>query len=212
MYPLIVNLQGRLGVVIGGGAVGRRKAATLLDSGARVRLVCLENAPAGQPAALEWRVEPYRPEHLDGAALVFAAAPPEVNRQVVADARRRGLWVNAAHDPAQGDFLVPATVRRGPFLLAVSTGGAAPGLAHAVREQLAAQFDDLFGRWVALLAEVRPDILTGVADAGRRRTIFASLCRWQWLDRLRQEGEVAVRQALRAEVQSLVESSKDAVL
>jgi precorrin-2 dehydrogenase/sirohydrochlorin ferrochelatase len=209
MYPLILNLQNRLAVVVGGGAVGRRKAVTLLDSGARVRLVCLEARPPGEPAALEWRTEPYHAGHLEGASLVFAAAPPEINRQVVADARQRGLWVNAAHDPTLGDFLVPATVRRGDFLLAVSTGGAAPGLAQAVRAQLEAQFDDAFGHWAALLAELRPDILAGVADVPQRRVLFARLCRGEWLDRLRCEGVEKVRQAMRAEVQGLVGSGKD---
>jgi precorrin-2 dehydrogenase/sirohydrochlorin ferrochelatase len=201
MFPLLLNVTNRCCLVVGGGAVGRRKAAALLDGGAAVRLVCLEPRPTDQTnPALIWLTGPYRPEHLDQAALAIAAAAPDVNRAVVADARARGIWVSSATDPNAGDFLVPAKVRRGDFLLAISTGGAAPALAATVRHQLEQQFDEAFGQWVALLAEIRPLVLGQVPDPKDRRELFEQLCRWQWLDRLRREGPDAVRSALFAEV------------
>jgi siroheme synthase-like protein len=160
---------------------------------------------------LEWRREPYRAEHLDAAALVIAAATPEVNRQVVADARARGLCVNSATEPKAGDFILPATVRRGDFLVAVSTGGVAPALATEVRRRLETQFDDMFGVWVGLLAALRPLILAKVADPDRRSELFERLCRWEWLDRLRQEGPELVFVAMQAEVQAALPPPADPV-
>jgi precorrin-2 dehydrogenase len=208
-FPIFLDLAGRLCVVVGGGAVGRRKADALLAAGAAVRLVCLEPPPDRAP--WDWRAEPYHPEHLAGAALVFAAATPDVNRQVVTDARARGLWVNSATDPAEGDFFLPATVRRGEFVLAVGTGGAAPALAAEVRRHLEGEFDDSFAAWVAILAELRPVVRARLADEDQRHELYARLCRWEWVGRLRREGPDGVRAAMRAEVDAALPPPRDPV-
>lgn len=205
MFPLFLNLTDRLAVVIGGGAVGRRKASAVLAASGQVRLVCLEPRPLEMSDPhLDWRTEPYAPAHLDGAALVFAAGPPDLNAQIRVEAQRRGLWVNAASDPESGDFFLPATVRRGEFVLAVGSGGSAPLLTQMVRERLEAEFDEAFGVWVRLLGEMRLQVKDRIAPAEQRRKVLTSLCQWEWLERLRREDENAIRAAMLAEIERAV--------
>jgi precorrin-2 dehydrogenase/sirohydrochlorin ferrochelatase len=196
MFPLFLNLSGKLVVVVGGGAVGLRKLAAVLESGAAVRLIDPQTLP-NLPPGVTHIAEAYRAEHLDGATLAFACATPEVNAQVVADCRQRGLWVNAATSPTEGDFTLPAVVRRGELTLAVSTGGASPALARRIREKLEVEFGDAFAEWVRVLAEVRAYLLVKIADESRRRKLLDSFAEWGWLERLHAEGADAVLAAMR---------------
>ncbi len=199
MFPVTLNLVGKLVVVVGGGAVGMRKLAAVLECGAVARVI--DPRPlSGLPSGATHVCEPYQPDHLNGAALAFACALPDVNARVVADGRTRGVWVNAATSPADGDFALPAVVRRGDFTLSVSTGGASPALARRVREKLEVEFDATFAEWVRLLAELRTEVLATVPDGARRRELLDAFADWRWLARLRTEGVDAVRAAMRKTV------------
>lgn len=195
MFPMFLNLSGKLAVVVGCGTVGRRKLEALRESGARLRTV---DPSAPREPGVAHVAEPYRAEHIAGAALVFACATPDVNARVVADARAAGIWVNSASAPAEGDFAVPAVVRRGDFALAVGTGGAAPALARRVREKLESEYDETFGEWVRVLTEVRAEVLAREPDPARRRELLDGFAAWEWLARVRADGAHAVKAAMLA--------------
>lgn len=199
-YPIELNLNGRTALVVGLGAVGRRKAEGLVAAGARVVGVDPEAGEREVPPGVEARAEPYRAEHLSGVSLAFAAAPPEVNRRVVADARSAGVWVNSASDPAEGDFLVPAAWRDGPVLLTVSTGGASPALAAALRDRAVTALGPAAAGLAALLAELRPLVLARPLDPASRRRLLTAWADPRWLDLWTAEGPEAVRRALLAEL------------
>jgi precorrin-2 dehydrogenase/sirohydrochlorin ferrochelatase len=197
MLPIILDLRGRSCLVVGGGPVGRRKAAAVLEAGADVRLICLEPAPADLPNGMAWRTDSYRADHLDGMSLAFAAATPAVNAQVVEDARSRQVWVSSATEPEAGDFMLPAVGGKGRIRIAVSTGGASPVLAAHVRDVLGQHIDEALVGWADVIAEVRDEIRSRL-PIGRRRNLLLGLAHPDWLDRIRAEGPAAVRAAMRA--------------
>lgn len=199
LYSIELDLAGKTALVVGLGPVGRRKAASLVEAGARV--VGVDPAGVAPPLpGVETHARPYRAEDLEGVALACAAGPPEVNRRVVADARAAGVWVNSASEPAAGDFLVPAVWRDGPVKVAVSTSGAGPALAAALRDRAARSLGAGAARLAELTAELRPEVLAGVADPEGRRRIFAEWADLRWLDRIEADGLDAVREALRGRI------------
>lgn len=178
--PIVLRLGGRRVLVVGGGEVAVRRAAGLLAAGARVVAVSPAFSPGFarlEPARAVTRVRrPYRTGDVAGASLVVAATDDRrVNARVGADARRAGVWVNVADDPARSDFIVPAVVRRGGFLLALSSGGASPALMGALRRELDRLVPDDVGALVTGLAKARARIRRRVTDPGQRREALGRL-------------------------------------
>ena len=137
-YPLFLELTGQPVTVVGAGKVATRKVRTLLAAGANVTVI----APVATPAlrrlkTVRWLRRRYQSGDLHGARLVVAATDDlAVNRQVCAEASRRRQLVNCAAPPDAGNFIVPAIVRHGAFTIAISTGGASPAAAKALRQKL----------------------------------------------------------------------------
>jgi precorrin-2 dehydrogenase/sirohydrochlorin ferrochelatase len=170
-YPIFLELQDRLVVVVGGGAVGRRKAAGLLAAGARVRLISRDPVPPTcWTTPIDLHLRPFHPADLDGAVLAFAATGiAETDQAVLAAARERGIPANLAAAPEAGDFTVPAVLRRGDLVVAVSTSTQAPALAGVVRDQVAAALGPEWALVVAIAARLRTGKLTG-----RDETVYSS--------------------------------------
>lgn len=160
-FPLLFRVQGRLCLVVGGGPVGARKVRALCAAGARVRLV--DPSPPGEefPPEVEVVRRPFRPDDLEGACLAFAAAGGrEINAAVAREARRRGIPVNVADAPEEGDFALPAVFRRGEITVAVGTGGGSPALAALLRDRLAAEVGPEWETLLAIAAALRRKGLT----------------------------------------------------
>jgi precorrin-2 dehydrogenase/sirohydrochlorin ferrochelatase len=176
-YPIALDLSGRRALVVGGGEVALRKARALADAGAHVRVVA-PKLVAGftEDGRFECFAARYEKGHLEGARIAVAATDDEaVNRQVAEDARAAGVLVNVVDRPELCDFIVPAQVRRGDLLIAISTGGAAPALAKRLRERLEKEFGPEYATYLAVLREVREDLKKRNIPADLRRCIFERL-------------------------------------
>ena len=174
LYPAFLNVQGRRCVVVGGGEVAERKVRALLASGASVTVVAPSVAPAiarfAESGDLTLRRRGFEAGDAAGALLVFAATDvPEVNAAVLREARAAGALVNVADDPRSGDFHVPAMVRRGDVVVAISTGGRSPSFARHLRLDLESWLTTERVELADLLAEVRRELQAGGSNPAPER-------------------------------------------
>jgi precorrin-2 dehydrogenase/sirohydrochlorin ferrochelatase len=194
-FAINLALRGCDCLVVGGGRVALRKAQSLVACGALARVVSPEFcSELAQLEGVRLVQRPFEPQDVEGATIVFAAtSDPEVNEAVARAARRRGIWVNVVDTPDLCDFIVPATVRRGALTISVSSGSAAPALSRRLRLDLEKQFPEAYGDFVALLAELRGDVLRRVADPAQRRAILRDLAEETTWALFARDGAQAVR-------------------
>ena len=180
LFPLFADLRGRRVLVVGGGAVARRKLEPLLAAGARV----VVGAPWLEPSVMELfaqgRIEhlagAFEPAWLDGAWLVVAATDDgDVNRAVAAAAEARRIWANVVDDLALSSYQSPARIERGPLQIAISSGGGAPMLARHLREKLETELDESLAGLATLLLHERGRIRARHPRLAERRRFFETL-------------------------------------
>jgi len=188
-YPALLDLAGRLVLLVGGGAVATRKLAALLQAGARVRLVSPELAPETEAQVIQEGVEffqrGFEPHDLDGAWLVVCATDDEaLNRAVAAAAEAARVFVNVVDVPPLCSFIVPAVVRRGELTVAVSTGGASPAAARRLRQSLQERFGPEWGPYLAILRAARARLTALGRPAAENRPVFYRLVDSELFDKV----------------------------
>ena len=163
-YPVFIELQDRRCLVIGGGREAQRKVEGLVAAGGHIDIISpaltedLQRLLSDGKIA-SWQQREYREGDVEGYEVVMVATDDgAVNAEVSAEGKRRRVWVNAADDTENCDFILPAVIRRGSITVAASTGGTSPALARRLREELEAYLTEDMPALADLLGEVRNDL------------------------------------------------------
>lgn len=217
LFPVFLDLAGKVVLVVGAGVVAKRKIEALLDTGASILVVAPELDLALQnwlqQGRIQFRRKSYEIFDLTDASLIIAATnQPAVNRQVYLDAKARNIWVNAVDDSAHSSFQSPARVQRGPLQIAISSGGIAPMLARHVREKLETLFDDSYAALAHLLEGANAHIRTRIPNTQLRRQFFEEALNGELIHTLRSRRRQAAGDILAALIEkwhTRLQTSKD---
>ncbi|HET9715798.1 MAG TPA: siroheme synthase CysG [Pseudolabrys sp.] len=175
--PIFLSLEGKRALVAGGSSAAAWKAELLSASGARVDVyaadICdeLQQLAADPPrGAITIHRCPWSPEQLENAVVAIGAFDDNEAAAVFASASRAaGVPVNVIDKPALCDFSFGAIVNRSPLVIGISTDGAAPVFAQAIRGKLEAMLPKGFADWAAAAARWRDALkLAGLSFAARR--------------------------------------------
>lgn len=161
-YPINLNVENKKCFVIGGGKIALEKILGLIEANAKIFViapkVCAEVEELFQNGKINLIREKYSSEKIsDGEILIAATNNFELNQKILSDGREKNFLVNIV-DSFDGDFTVPSRIRRGDFLLAISTGGKSPGFSRFVRQMLENEFDENFSAGVEIISKYRAEV------------------------------------------------------
>jgi uroporphyrin-III C-methyltransferase/precorrin-2 dehydrogenase/sirohydrochlorin ferrochelatase len=176
--PVFLALEGKHAVLAGGNAAAAWKAELLAAAGAQVDVYALEVSDELRQVATEpprgsvsIHLRGWTAEDLDGAAVAIGAFDDnESAAAFAAAARAAGVPVNVIDRPAFCDFAFGAIVNRSPLVIGISTDGAAPVFAQAIRAKLEALLPKGFADWAAAAARWRSAVkASGLSFTARRK-------------------------------------------
>ena len=207
-YPVCLDLNNKPCLVIGGGAVACRKVTSLLEYGATVRVItidaCLKLQRLAEESSVDLRLRPYEDGDEDGHILVFSATgDADVNRRIYENCQKKNIWLNAADDPPNCDFYVPAQLQYGPLSIAVSTSGNSPVLAAHIKDIIAEHITKEYGILAGLFGEVRADVNASGRSMEEKKALYESLLSNGYVSMLKTDaGEAQVRESIRSCISS----------
>lgn len=204
-YPLFMQLEGCRCLVVGAGAVGRRKLSGLLPCGLADILVLDTAEPDADlqklldASCVRFERRAFVADDVHGCALVFAATGSrQANDFIAQTCREHDIPCNVIDAPATGSFIVPAHFACGDMVVALSTGGQSPALAKRMRMELQEWFGNRYGNFASLMGRIRPLVLALGQETEHNTAIFRQLVHSNLPDALAKRDAAACYETLQS--------------
>ena len=179
-FPIFADLKNRPVLLVGAGHVAERKAESLLQAGARLRVVARSLSARfrqwQQEGCVEWLDHHFAPRHLDGVFLVVSATgDADVDAEVFSASEAAGKFCNTVDNVQKCSTIMPAVIDRSPMQIAISTAGTSPVIARHWRQQI----EKLIPRHTGAMAEIagrwRARVQAGIDGIEARRRFWERL-------------------------------------
>jgi len=191
-FQISLDVRGRSCLVIGGDEEAVEKIERLLDAEAKVTVLNPTLHPTLRKltasAKIVHRGRTFRSTDVQsGVALVLNTLREDLDlAKLLFDlAKTERFLVWSIDQPELSTVMMPAIVRRGPLRVAISTSGASPALAKALRQDLEIMFNDEFVECLNWLGRVREEFRKEELSENKRRERLQQI-----LEGFRLEGKI----------------------
>lgn len=155
MLSIALNIKDRPVTIIGGGSVALRKFKTLINEGAKVKVVAKDFIDGFMDQGAELIKDGYKKEYIEGAFLLFIASDDEgLNAQIEMDAKALGVLYNRCDKGSSSDFISINMKKIGGIDVSISTSGRLPDLNKTIMDDLK-KYDSYDDEYLDLASKLR---------------------------------------------------------
>ncbi|MBW9075738.1 siroheme synthase CysG [Agrobacterium deltaense] len=195
--PVFWGLEGKRVVLAGGSDGAAWKAELLLACGAELHLYCEASELSESFAVLvaksqmlRWHDRPWGSDIFGGAELALADCETDAEAaSFYAAARAAGVPVNVIDKPEFCQFQFGSIVNRSPVVVSISTDGAAPILAQAIRRRIETLLPLSLKDWGALAQTIRERVNLRLSPGASRRSFWEKFVDRAFTERLDEGSE-----------------------
>lgn len=151
VFPFMQKIDGKRFLVVGAGAVARRKIRLLLQFTDQISVITHPSASFAEKQETEIREElaslsdsgvkiyfrKFKEEDLHKAEYCIASSDDnDLNHRIASLCHAADIPVNVPDNPADCTFFMPSVIKKGPLVITVSTEGASPAMSSEIRSRI----------------------------------------------------------------------------
>lgn len=192
-YPIMIDIENKPCLIIGGGKVAYRKINELLKYKAKIYLISKEVNEDIQRLINENQItflaKDYSNVFLEEIFFVIAATNnKELNKKVLEECNKKNLLVNSVDNPKESSFIQPSKIKNRDIIVSVSTSGKSPILSKIIRDKVANIIDDSYSEYLEILGEFREKALVKINNEEDRKEFFFRITREEYLNVIKEYG------------------------
>ncbi|MGM0409337.1 MAG: precorrin-2 dehydrogenase/sirohydrochlorin ferrochelatase family protein [Bacillota bacterium] len=193
-YPINLNLNKKKVLLVGGGKVAFRKFKSLVKAGALIKIVSPKlnddfsnflDKDKDNYESLNYKYIPrsFHKNDLENVFMVFAASnKKKLNKKIAQLSNKKKVLCNIVDNKNLSDFILPAVIDRGDFLLTFSTSGNLPALSKQLREDFEKEFGEEYEFFLEMIGVLRKEIIAKIDNIKTRKRIFHKLAKKELIE------------------------------
>lgn len=187
-YPIMMDLNDKDVVVIGGGKVAYRRVKGLISSSANIRVISKDFI---QPfkhidyKKLNLVRREYRKGDFNNAQMVFICTDDKnTNTKCLSDARELNILCNTAESQEACDFILPSKIEKGGLVIGITTSGNSPTLSAKIKDEIEQALPNNIDEYIEGLGIIRRIVKNEIDDLDMRKKILNAMVSKDIIDRI----------------------------
>lgn len=181
-FPFFIDIEGKNGLIAGGGRIALHKLQKLLPYRANLKVVAPEVSEEMERTAINNDISVIKrtfhsSDLADMSFVVAASDDAGVNMEIGRLCREKGILVNVVDNREACGFIFPSLVKSGKLSIGISTEGASPEVAAMLRSRIESRIPADMDEILDYLGSLRPLAKEYIKDNSRRAAFLKDMAR-----------------------------------